>query len=65
MVGPQGLGVGVHSVQGVVQWEDGGSQAAAGVGAGPKMFRTVGGVVGVRWFIRCLILSLGEGTLRQ
>lgn len=44
-VGPQGLGVGVHSVQGVVQWDDGGGAGgggeAGGGSGGPKKIRTV------------------------
>ena len=31
---PQGLGVGVHSVQGVVQWEDGAVGSEGGGGGG-------------------------------
>lgn len=47
---PQGLGLGVHSVQGVVQWEDGGaaaaggggsSEAGGGGGGAPKKIRAV------------------------
>lgn len=46
---PQGFGLGVHSVQGVVQWEDGGSSGGGGggsdatgsAGGAPKKIKTV------------------------
>lgn len=39
---PHGFGLGVHSVQGVVQWDDGGggSNDVGGSGTGPKKIKT-------------------------